>query len=164
MIAEALRESRDRRRRKGISLSARVDPDLPRISADPLRLRAVFDNILSNALKYTPDGGSITVESRVGCARDTLDGRETVSISITDTGPGIPAAFRSRIFDKFFRLEHHQTDGSPGGAWSRHRPVHVPADRRAAWRRHRVRFGPDDRGTCITVTLPSTVQRGHRRR
>ena len=37
-----------------------------------------------------------------------------VSIDLTDTGPGIPAAFRSRIFEKFFRLEHHHTEGQPG--------------------------------------------------
>ena len=83
------------------------------MSADPLRLRAVFDNILSNALKYTPEGGSITIET-VRATHSTLEGRETISIGITDTGPGVPTSFRSRIFDKFFRLEHHQADGRPG--------------------------------------------------
>ena len=63
VIAEALRRVEGQAKAQGISLSARVDPDLPAILADPLRLRAVFDNILSNALKYTPDGGSVTVES-----------------------------------------------------------------------------------------------------
>ena len=135
-------ESKDRRRRRASQLSARVDSDLPRILGDPLRLRAVFDNILSNALKYTPDGGRDRrsrerITSR-GCRRRA----RRVSISVTDTGPGIPVAFRPRIFDKFFRLEHHQTEGHAGSARRGYWPLHVPADRRVAWRRDLVRFRP----------------------
>ena len=80
--------------------------------ADSLRLRAVFDNILSNALKYTPAGGTITIECRALSAEDRDPDR--VSTSITDTGSGIPVAYRSRVFDKFFRLEHHHTETRPG--------------------------------------------------
>jgi NtrC-family two-component system sensor histidine kinase KinB len=99
-------------RAQGIVVSNQLGGELPRLVADPLRLRAVFDNILSNSLKYTPTGGTVTVESRVVPATDAR--ADTVSISVTDTGPGIPSAFRSRIFDKFFRLEHHHTETRPG--------------------------------------------------
>ena len=63
VIADALRRIEGQAKAQGISLVAHLDTDLAPISADPLRLRAVFDNILSNALKYTPEGGRVTVES-----------------------------------------------------------------------------------------------------
>ncbi len=90
VIAEALRRVEGQAKVQSISLSGNVAADLPPISADPLRLRAVFDNILSNALKYTPAGGSVRSRA-VREAPGTRDGRGTISISITDTGPGIPA-------------------------------------------------------------------------
>ena len=156
VIAEARRRAEGQAGVQGISLSTRVDPDLPRISADPLRLRAVFDNILSNALKYTPKGGSISVESRRRLP-DHADEPETVAISIADTGPGIPAAFRSRIFDKFFRLEHHQTEPRPTargagiGLYMCRQIVELHGGLISC------SSGVGDRGTCITVTLPAIV-------
>ena len=113
VIADALRRVEGQAAVQRVSLTASVAADVPWISADPLRLRAVFDNILSNALKYTPPGGRVTIDS-VLPAPGTSGGPETIAIRITDTGPGIPTPFRSRIFDKFFRLEHHQADGRPG--------------------------------------------------
>ena len=127
--------------------------NLPRVSADPLRLRAVFDNILSNALKYTPSGGRITVDSHRVASHDA-GARDTLTIGIADTGPGIPAAFRSRIFDKFFRLEHHQTEGRAGargagiGLYMCRQIVELHGGEIACG------SGLGDRGTCISVTLP----------
>jgi NtrC-family two-component system sensor histidine kinase KinB len=154
VVAEALRRVEGQAKAQRISLSARLDPDLPPVSADPLRLRAVFDNILSNALKYTPTGGGVIVESnRIGL--DSIDGRETVSISIVDTGPGIPPAFRSQIFDKFFRLEHHQAErpharGAGIGLYMCRQIVELHAGDIGC------SSGADDRGTRITVRLPAS--------
>lgn len=131
-------------------------PDLPRVSADPLRLRAVFDNILSNALKYTPGGGCIRVEGQRVTPTDVHE-PETVSISITDTGSGIPSAFRSRIFDKFFRLEHHHAEARPGargagiGLYMCRQIVELHGGHISC------NAGPADVGTCITVTLPASI-------
>jgi signal transduction histidine kinase len=137
-------------------VSNRLDRQLPRIVADPLRLRAVLDNILVNALKYTPSGGTVPLEARVPPA--TPEKPETVSISITDTGPGIPSAFHSRIFDKFFRFEHYHTETRP-----------ALAERASAFTcvgRLEVHGGTitcgaglGGSGTRITVTLPITPQR-----
>ena len=156
LIADALRRVEGRAKAQNLSLSARIDPDLPQIFGDPLRLRSVFDNVLSNALKYTPPGGRIFVESG-GKAQNAGGSAETLSISITDTGPGVPAAFRSRIFDKFFRLEHHLAEARPGargagiGLYLCRQIVelhggHISCD-----------TGNDNRGTSITVTLPTGV-------
>lgn len=154
VIAEALRRVDGQATVQRVSLRASVDADLPRISADPLRLRAVFDNILSNALKYTPAGGRISIES-VHAAPRSPGGDATISISVTDTGPGIPTPFRARIFDKFFRLEHHQAGGRPGargagiGLYMCRQIVELHGGDISC------RGGLDERGTCITVRLPA---------
>ena len=158
VLAEALRRVEGQAKAQGVSAARSNEPDLPRVLADPLRLRAVFDNILSNALKYTPSGGSITVDSH-RVASHEAGARDTLMISIADTGPGIPAPFRPRIFDKFFRLEDHQTEGRAGargagiGLYMCRQIVELHGGEIACG------SGLDDRGTCITVTLP--VARPH---
>ncbi len=64
---------------------------------DGLRLQQVLGNFLSNAVKFTPDGGEIRLHS-------SLRGTK-VRISVTDQGPGIPEAFRSRVFEKFAQAD-----------------------------------------------------------
>jgi two-component system, NtrC family, sensor histidine kinase KinB len=86
------------------------------VQGDPTRLGMVFTNLLSNALKYTPRGGSVLIEVTPG-QNGTRESTRTLQVMVTDTGPGIPAAFRERVFDKFFRLESHLGNGQTGN-WS----------------------------------------------
>jgi signal transduction histidine kinase len=79
-----------------ITLNIELAPDVPRVLADPTRLQLVFDNLLSNALKYTPIGGEVTIKAQL---EDSL-----VRFSVEDTGIGIAPEFLPRIFDKFFRV------------------------------------------------------------
>jgi PAS domain S-box-containing protein len=80
--------------------------DLPAIAADPDKLRQVLANLLDNAVKYSPDGGTIELEaSRSG-------GR--VRFRVSDEGLGIPPAEQDRIFEKFFRLDPNLTRGVGG--------------------------------------------------
>ena len=65
------------------------------VEVDELRVRQVVLNLLTNAVKFTPDGGRITVEAH-------RDGAEVV-ITVTDTGVGVPEGDRERIFEAFFR-------------------------------------------------------------
>jgi NtrC-family two-component system sensor histidine kinase KinB len=136
-----------------ISIRVQVDADVPAVLADAVRLRAVFDNILSNALKYTPHGGRISVEGGRLSAADA-SGSDGVSIRIADSGPGVPPAFRSRIFDKFFRLEHHQTGsriearGAGIGLYLCRQIVELHGGTIAC------DSGIDGHGTSITITLP----------
>jgi NtrC-family two-component system sensor histidine kinase KinB len=153
VLADALHRVEGQAKAQDIVVSHQAAGEMPRLVADPLRLRAVFDNILSNALKYTPSGGTVTVD---GSTASASDGKyETVSISITDTGPGIPSAYRSRIFDKFFRLEHHHTEMRPGargagiGLYMCRQIVELHGGTIAC------AAGSGDRGTRITVTLPA---------
>jgi two-component system sensor histidine kinase GlrK len=84
---------------KGLRLV--IDAEQASVEADPEKLRSIVDNLISNAVKFTPAGGTITV-----CAREQAG--EAV-IEVLDTGPGVPVEERESIFNLFFR---GQTNGS----------------------------------------------------
>jgi signal transduction histidine kinase len=81
---------------KNLRLSINVPNDLPMVKADRMGIHSAITNLLSNALKFTPGGGEVTVAAD---AEET-----TVAFTVKDTGPGIPSEFRPRIFEKFFRV------------------------------------------------------------
>lgn len=108
LVEECLNQLSHRARRSGITLRGHVAPGLPRFPCDPDRMKQVLINLLDNALKFTPAGGTITV--KVWAAGEHLH------ISITDTGIGIPAPDLPRIFDRFYRVDvpHSHTMGGTG--------------------------------------------------
>ncbi len=79
------------------------------VRGDPMRLAIVLSNLLTNAIKYTPAGGHVTVEmSRI---------TDEIQVAVSDTGAGIPDDLRDRVFEKFFRVEHvRPTERAPNGA------------------------------------------------
>ena len=85
-------------RDRGHRLSVAGDADVPPVKTDPQLLRQVFFNLVSNAVMYTPPGGTIAIAM----------GREgqLARWSITDSGIGIPDASRARLFEKFYRAEN----------------------------------------------------------
>ena len=137
-IAESIRRVEAQANAQGIRLVATVASDLPPILADPVRLRAVFDNILSNALKYTPASGTITIETRHERAGGA-DGSARVSINLTDTGPGIPSGVSQPDLREVLSPRTSSGRGPARRAWRGHRFVYVPADRRVAWWRDLMR-------------------------
>jgi two-component system sensor histidine kinase BaeS len=97
---------RTRAERAGVTLSIAIDGDLE-LWADPVRLRQMLDNLVTNAIRHTPGGGTVTA-----CCH--ADGRDTV-IEVTDTGSGISVTDLPRVFDRFWRAEKsrsRQTGGS----------------------------------------------------
>jgi NtrC-family two-component system sensor histidine kinase KinB len=142
---------------QGIHIRSDIAADVARIMGDRRRLRVVFDNLLSNALKYTPSGGTIIVSVESAGPGGVHAGLEVVTIRVTDTGPGVPAAFRTRIFDKFFRLEHQQLDdrrhprGAGIGLYMCRQIVELHGGHVSC------AAGRDDRGTCMAVELPISV-------
>ncbi len=86
---------------KRISLSGRLAANLPLIEGDSGKLERVFLNLLSNALKFTPPGGVITVEASAVEGKGVETGLRLVMVTITDTGPGIPAEDLPYIFDPY---------------------------------------------------------------
>ena len=83
-----------------------IGDDVPAAAADEAQLRQILDNLLDNAIKYSPDGGEV---------RLTVEGsQECVRFAVADTGLGIPAAEHARIFEKFYRLDPDMTGGIGG--------------------------------------------------
>jgi two-component system phosphate regulon sensor histidine kinase PhoR len=93
-------------RAKGISLATHLDSSLPPVLGDRENLEGVFTNLVSNAIKYTPEGGAIHVT--VGAEGDYV---KTV---VKDTGIGISEEDLPQIFDKFARVKSEQTRGIVG--------------------------------------------------
>lgn len=91
---------------QGVTLKVEVPGDLPDVWADSTRIYYVFGNLLSNALKYTPAGGKITVSAR--------EGKNEVLFSISDTGQGIPAKYLPRVFEQFFRVPDQEKESGAG--------------------------------------------------
>jgi signal transduction histidine kinase len=80
---------------RGLRLEVEVPPDLPAGLADPDLLDRVLQNLIGNAVKYTPAGGRVTVAARADEAGLVL--------TVADTGPGLPPQIRPRLFQKFVR-------------------------------------------------------------
>jgi two-component system sensor histidine kinase GlrK len=78
---------------KGIRWALDLQPTT--VEADPLKLQSIADNLIGNAVKFTPPGGTVTVRVH-GAERE-------VQLEVADTGPGVPAAEREAIFGSFFR-------------------------------------------------------------
>ena len=87
----------------GITLKTELDPDVPRVFADPDRLRQVFVNLISNAMRYTPSGGEITVGvSKPNDGNQSASGRNGFArFTVRDNGIGIPPEFVSKVFQRF---------------------------------------------------------------
>jgi two-component system sensor histidine kinase BaeS len=95
LVEEAVAGFRATGDEHGISLSSRVSEGLPEISVDPVRIAEVFANLLSNAVRHTPSGGSIVVAVDADAAG--------VAFTVMDTGSGIPEGELPHIFDRFAR-------------------------------------------------------------
>ncbi|HRX03491.1 MAG TPA: ATP-binding protein, partial [Anaerolineae bacterium] len=81
---------------KGLSLALDV-AGLPEIEADPMRLEQVLTNLVENAIKFTPDNGLIRVTGS--------DGSTMIELVVADSGIGVPAEERERIFDRFYQVD-----------------------------------------------------------
>ena len=109
LVATAVGAFGDRYTEQDVALAADVEPDLPRLSADPERVGQVFTNLLDNALRHTPAGGRVTVTAAV-----SDDGR-AVEFVVSDTGTGIPAEHLPHIFERFYRVDRAR-DRAHGGS------------------------------------------------
>ncbi len=74
----------------------------------------VLLNLFSNALKFTPDGGTIAVRLATGQNEERIPGGDYFQITLTDSGPGIPVQERERIFDRFYQVGDQQTTFGTG--------------------------------------------------
>ncbi len=89
-----------------VALSVEAAKALPPVAADPDKLRQVLTNLVDNAVKYSPDGGSVRISL-------TRSGNR-LRIDVADEGLGVPPGEQERIFEKFFRLDPNLTRGVGG--------------------------------------------------
>ena len=90
---------------RGLKLHCAIEPGLPKVTVDRQRINHVFNNLIANAIKYSPAGGEILLSaSRIE--------ENNVEFSVKDEGPGIPEEFHSRIFDRFFRAPGQTKTGA----------------------------------------------------
>jgi signal transduction histidine kinase len=91
-----------------VALRVEASDELPLVNVDEGRMMQVFSNLLSNALRYTPEGGEITLSAQ--------NGADGVDITVRDNGTGIDAEILPRLFDRFFRVDdsRHNDHGESG--------------------------------------------------
>jgi|GEM_PF-1624638 len=99
---------------KALSVTVRVDRHLPRVFADRDRMFQVVSNLMANAVKFTPCGGTIELGAEAVKIEDGRPGSTMVCVWVSDTGCGIAAADLERIFEKFHQAGDTLT-GKPGG-------------------------------------------------
>lgn len=95
-------------RDKGVEIITKIPPGLPQINVDQDRLQQVFNNLLENALRYTPGGGTIKISARKG-PRDSL-----LYFFIQDNGKGIPQEALPHIWDRFYKYDRARTRTDTG--------------------------------------------------
>ena len=128
--------------RRGHTLVRRYGRTLPMVTGDRSRLEQVMMNVIGNAIKYTPDGGSITVDAGIRGGN--------VWIEVSDTGIGIPQQDRERIFDRFYRVDKARSRESGGTGLGLSIAREIVLRHKGA-----IRLAPHDGpGTTVRIELP----------
>ena len=83
---------------KNVHLHLEIQPDLPEVEVDPRRMEQVLSNLLSNALRFTPEGGGIVITA-------VQPAPHRLQIAVRDSGPGIHPEALSRVFDRFYKAD-----------------------------------------------------------
>ncbi len=128
---------------KDVKLTVDLPPDLPLIQADDDRMIQVLTNLISNALRYTPEGGEVTLHA-------SKSGNQ-IQVTVKDTGVGIPPEHLAHIFTRFYRVDKsrsRQAGGSGIGLTIAKYLVEAHGGR--IW----VESGGQDQGSVFTFTLP----------
>jgi len=91
---------------KGIALVERI-PEETTVFIDAGLIVRVLTNLVSNAIKHTPGGGSVTIDAEPASA-------DSIVVRVTDTGPGIPEADAAHVFDRFYQTDTGRSRGGTG--------------------------------------------------
>jgi PAS domain S-box-containing protein len=108
-VTDTLNTLKGSARAKGVTLSYDLAPNLPSVYADPTRLRQILIILLDNAIKFTPEGGSVTIKALVS-QHDT----RLLLLEVSDTGVGINPAITENIFERLYQVSE-RTEGSRKG-------------------------------------------------
>ncbi len=114
--------------------------DRAKISADPFLIREMLNNLIDNAIRYTPDGGHVTL--RISRSNGT------VALAVEDNGPGIPEAKQEKVFERFYRISGSHVEGCGLGLAI----VYEIAQGHSAIAA--ITAGADGHGTRVIITFP----------
>lgn len=142
LIEEAVHREALSSKLRGVSITTAAPEDLPPIVIDAEQIDRVLANLIDNALKYTPDQGVITVAAEAQ--------PETIVVSVADQGPGIPAAERERIFERFAQVAGSKPARRGFGLGLTFCRLTIEAHGGQIW----VEPGPDGVGSRFVFTLP----------
>jgi len=133
-----------------LTLDVELADALPAVETDPSLVSKIVGNLVSNAIKYTPPGGRVCLRAAVSSGSRPGSAGTWVAVEVCDTGPGVPPAFRERIFDEFFRTPTARAT-APGAG------VGLAMSRRVARALggEITVDGEDGRGACFTLWLPA---------
>ncbi|MCF6335181.1 MAG: ATP-binding protein, partial [Spirochaetales bacterium] len=92
----------------GISFKTSIDPEVSLLNADWQRLHQVFLNLIANSIRYTPSGGTI----RISAEKDVS--LKSIKFAVEDSGCGVPREERSKIFNRFYRVDKHRNRDNGG--------------------------------------------------
>jgi signal transduction histidine kinase len=145
LIVDALQVQQILARDKNITLESQVPLDLPLVRADENLMRRVLQNLVGNAVKFTPPGGRVTLLAEL----TTMTSAEPiVLVSVHDTGPGIPSEIQAQLFQKFVTGSQKGRGSGLGLAFCK---LAVEAHHQQIW----VDSLPGQ-GTVFTFTLAAT--------
>lgn len=104
--------------KKEIVIKEKYEKKLPKVNVDPKLTRIVFQNLVSNAVKYTPEKGKVEVRIELRKKGDDVEGTkikaDSIFIAVSDTGYGIPKAQQGKIFTKLFRADNVRAKDTEG--------------------------------------------------
>jgi NtrC-family two-component system sensor histidine kinase KinB len=139
LLSEAVEPLRLQVEAKGVRLEVDAPPDLPHVAVDRGQIERVIGNLVTNAMRATPEGGTITVAAvRRG---------DEIAMSVADTGSGIPRDYLSTIFEPFVQVPHASGGGAGLGLTISRRIVEGHGGRLS------VQSEPG-RGSTFTFTVP----------
>ena len=114
LFANPLERFQPQAERNGVRIINEIPNDLPFVLADADRMQRVVTNLLHNAIKFTPDGGSININAYL---QGSQQSNPEIVISIKDSGAGIDAVDLPRVFERFFKSDRARTRGAGGPVW-----------------------------------------------
>lgn len=129
---------------RGVRLETRLAPGLPPVAVDRERMAQVLANLVSNALRYTPAGGTVTLSAEAQ--------GERVLLRVRDTGPGIEPEHLPHIFDRFYRADPARTANGESGLGLAIAKSLVEAHGGAIWAE-----STPGQGATFTVSLPAAA-------
>jgi NtrC-family two-component system sensor histidine kinase KinB len=143
LIVETVEEMIPQANEDHVILSHKLPESLPQVLADQPMIRRVLINLIDNSLKFTPEGGLVTVSTEE-------NGGGKLNVCISDTGPGIPDEYRQEVFSRFSQVPGTRGRRRGSGLGLTFCRLAIEAHHEKIW----IRDGQNERGTTLVFSLP----------